>query len=158
MKQVKFTNSRRRQNKCNSHTEPIFKNKTLQFLKLNGIFKLEQLKFYYKLITGDLPKYLHHSYTQLCNSSSLVIHYTSETSSILIPESIMLMHKKHISCTTQYRQSIVHQTLSLIKSIHKTCTVSSITLKSLYLIIMKITHMLYICYVTAIYRLFIDFM
>ena len=58
--------------KYNAHTEPIFKK--LQFLKLNDIFKLQQLKLYYKLIKGDLPKYfqnfsyihnfeIHHHYT-----------------------------------------------------------------------------------------------
>ena len=44
--------------KYNAHTEPIFKK--LQFLKLNDIFKLQQLKFYYKHIKGDLPKYFQH--------------------------------------------------------------------------------------------------
>ena len=62
------------------HTEPIFKK--LQFLKLNDIFKLQQLKFYYKLIEGDLPKYFQHSYIR---NFEIHHHCTGETSSIFIP-------------------------------------------------------------------------
>ena len=40
--------------KYNAHTEPFFKKP--QFLNLNDIFKLQQLKFYYKHIKSDLPK------------------------------------------------------------------------------------------------------
>jgi hypothetical protein len=39
--------------KYNAHTEPIFKN--LNLLKLEDIFKLNMLKFYYKLINDKLP-------------------------------------------------------------------------------------------------------
>ena len=64
--------------KYNAHTEPIFKK--LQFLKLNDIFKLQQLKFYYKLIKGDLPKYCQHfSYI---HNFEIHHHYTRETSRI----------------------------------------------------------------------------
>ena len=41
--------------KYNAHTEPIFK--SLNTLKLNDIFCLNQLKFYYKLIHNKLPDY-----------------------------------------------------------------------------------------------------
>ena len=74
------------------HTQSQFFKK-LQFLKLNDIFKLQQLKFYYKLIKGDLPKYFQHfSYI---HNFEIHHHYTRETSSTvyLFPESSMLMHK-----------------------------------------------------------------
>ena len=43
-------------NKYNSHTEPIFKQ--LGLLKLEDIFHLSMLKFYYKLQKNTLPHYL----------------------------------------------------------------------------------------------------
>ena len=78
--------------KYNAHTEPIFKK--LQFLKLNDIFKLQQLKFYYKLIKGDLPKYFQHfSYI---HNFEIHHHYTRETSSIFIPRVNHAYAQKHI--------------------------------------------------------------
>ena len=41
--------------KYNDHTEPIFK--SLNLLKLNDIFKLSVLKFYYNYCNDLLPKY-----------------------------------------------------------------------------------------------------
>ena len=59
----------------------------------NDIFKLQQLKFYYKLIKGDLPKYFQHfSYI---HNFEIHHHYTRETSSIFIPR---VNHK----CTKTY--------------------------------------------------------
>ena len=43
-------------NKCNSHTEPLFKQ--LNMLKLEDILKLQQLKFDFKFNEGSLPVYL----------------------------------------------------------------------------------------------------
>ena len=78
--------------KYNAHTEPIFKK--LQFLKLNDIFKLQQLKFYYKLIKGDLPKYFQNfSYI---HNFEIHHHYTRETSSIFIPRVNHAYAQKHI--------------------------------------------------------------
>ena len=78
--------------KYNAHTEPIFKK--LQFLKLNDIFKLQQLKFYYKHIKGDLPKYFQHfSYI---HNFEIHHHYTRETSSIFIPRVNHAYAQKHI--------------------------------------------------------------
>ena len=58
------------------NTETIFKE--LQFLKLNDIFKLQQLKFNYQLI-----KYFQHfSYI---HNFEIHHHYTRKTSSIFIP-------------------------------------------------------------------------
>ena len=42
-------------NKYNAHTEHIFK--SLNILKLDDIFKLNQLKFYHKMINSKLPHY-----------------------------------------------------------------------------------------------------
>ena len=130
--------------KYNAHTEPIFKK--LQFLKLNNIFKLQQLKFYYKLIKGDLPK--HFQQFSYIHNFDIHHHYTRETSSIFIPRVNHAYAQKHMFGTTWYRQSIIHQTLSLIKYIHIVCAVSSI-LKSLFLVITKTTVMfqivIYIC-------------
>ena len=78
--------------KYNAHTEPIFKK--LKFLKLNHIFKLQQLKFYYKLIKGDLPKYFQHfSYI---HNFEIHHHYTRETTSIFIPRVNHAYAQKHI--------------------------------------------------------------
>ncbi len=41
--------------KYNDHTEPIFKN--LKLLKIEDIFKLNEIKFYYKLENGKLLAY-----------------------------------------------------------------------------------------------------
>ena len=42
--------------KYNSHSEPLYKK--LGFLKVDDIFKLQQLKFYYKYLHDNLPAYL----------------------------------------------------------------------------------------------------
>ena len=42
----------------NAPTEPIFK--TLKLLNIQDIFKLQTLKFYYKLINDSLPIYFNH--------------------------------------------------------------------------------------------------
>ena len=42
--------------KYNSHSEPLYKK--LDFLKVDDIFKLQQLKFYYKYLHDNLPAYL----------------------------------------------------------------------------------------------------
>ena len=47
--------------KYKAHTDPIFKK--LQFLKLDDIYKLQQLKFYYKLVNNYLPDILATSLT-----------------------------------------------------------------------------------------------
>ena len=41
--------------KYNAHTEPPFK--TLNLLKINDIFTLCQLKFYYRFLKNDLPHF-----------------------------------------------------------------------------------------------------
>ena len=78
--------------KYNAHTEPIFQK--LQFLKLNDIFKLQQLKLYYKLIKGDLPKYFQHfSYI---HTFEIHHHLSRKTSSIFIPRVNHAYAQKHI--------------------------------------------------------------
>ena len=42
--------------KYNAHTDPLFK--ILKLLKVNDIFKLQELKFYYKYKNNKLPHYL----------------------------------------------------------------------------------------------------
>ena len=42
--------------KCNSHTEPLIKNK-LYMSKVKGTFILNQLKFFHKLINKDVSEY-----------------------------------------------------------------------------------------------------
>ncbi len=44
------------QSKYNAHTDPLFK--ILKLLKVNDIFKLLELKFYYKYKDNKLPHYL----------------------------------------------------------------------------------------------------
>ena len=43
--------------KYNAHTEPLFKD--LKLLKLNGIFDIQCMKFFYKFTNNTLPKYFH---------------------------------------------------------------------------------------------------
>ena len=122
-----------------SGTRLIFKK--LQFLKLNDIFKLQQLKFYYKLIKGDLPKYFQHfSYI---HNFEIHHHYTRETSSIFIPRVNHAYAQKHIR--HNLIQTINNTPNNIIDKIHThtdiVCAVSSITLKYLFLVITKITVM-----------------
>ena len=98
--------------KYNAHTEPIFKK--LKFLKLNDIFKLQQLKFYYKLIKGDLPKYFQHfSYI---HNFEIHHHYTRETSSIFIPRVNHAYAQKHIR--HNLIQTINNTPTNIIDKIH----------------------------------------
>ena len=64
-----------------AHTEPLFK--TLQFLKVNDILKVQQLKFYFSLIHNKLPIYFncfnfsrsyhfHNYFTRLSNHFHVV--------------------------------------------------------------------------------------
>ena len=78
--------------KHTAHTEPIFKK--LQFLNLNDIFKLQQLKLFYYKLKSDLPKYFQHfSYI---HNFDIHHHYTRETSSIFIPRVNHAYAQKHI--------------------------------------------------------------
>ena len=100
--------------KYNAHTEPIFKK--LQFLKLNDIFKLQQLKFYYKLIKGDLPKYFQHfSYI---HNFEIHHHYTRKTSSIFIPRVNHAYAQKDIRHNLIQTINNTPNIISLIKHIH----------------------------------------
>ena len=77
--------------KYNTHTDPTFKK--LQFLKLGDMYKVQQLKFYYKLVNNDLPEYFSHT-TYLLNFESImntqkyirhnVIETVNNTPSIII--------------------------------------------------------------------------
>ena len=109
--------------KYSAHTEPMFKK--IQFLKLIDIFKLQQLRFHYKLIKCDLQKYFQH-FSYIHNFEIHRYYTTRETSSVFIPR-VNHGYVQNIFGTTYYRQSMIHQTLSMIKFTHIVCAVSSIT-------------------------------
>ena len=46
--------------KYNAHTFPLFKR--MNILTISDLFNLSQLKFYYKFVKNDLPKYFNHSF------------------------------------------------------------------------------------------------
>ena len=48
--------------KYNAHTEPLFKN--LKILKVSDIFKINLLKFYYKLYNNKVPRYLNNMFSE----------------------------------------------------------------------------------------------
>ena len=82
--------------KYNSHTEPLFKK--LHMLKVEDIFKLHQLKFFYKFINKDLPDYFK-SFPILRNST---IHNHSTRNQ-------KLFHKKVI--THEFAKKTLRNTL-----------------------------------------------
>ena len=49
--------------KYNAHTEPLFK--TLNLLKIDDIFRLNAIKFYYKYTKADLPLYFSNMFTRV---------------------------------------------------------------------------------------------
>ena len=103
--------------------------------KLSDIFKLQQLKCYYKLIKGDLPKYVQHfSYI---HNFLIHHHYTRETSSIFIPRVNHAYAQKHIR---HYLQTINTPNIIIVKTHSHTCSLRGF-LKSLFLVITKITDM-----------------
>ena len=58
--------------KYNAHTDPLFKQ--LNILKVSDLYKLSQLKFFYKLSNGKLPKYF--DSFQLLRNNELHNYYT----------------------------------------------------------------------------------
>ncbi len=62
--------------KYNAHTDPIFK--ILKLLKVNDIFKLQELEFYYKYKNNTLPHYLQslpfHPNTRTHDHDTLIKH------------------------------------------------------------------------------------
>ena len=79
--------------KYSAHTEPMFKK--IQFLKLIDIFKLQQLRFHYKLIKCDLQKYFQH-FSYIHNFEIHRYYTTRETSSVFIPRVNHGYVQKHI--------------------------------------------------------------
>ena len=62
--------------KYNAHTEPLFKQ--LNLLKACDICKLQELKFYHKLINRQLPKYFERFVGETggnCNMFHIHAHY-----------------------------------------------------------------------------------
>ena len=75
--------------KYNAHTEPLFK--SLNLLKVEDIFKIKSLKFYYKYTKNTLPHYFDNMFTKTSNKhdhdtrqksiQTLYQHSTKKTSS-----------------------------------------------------------------------------
>ena len=68
--------------KYNSHTEPLFKQTNL--LKVNDICKLNEIKFYYKLVNKQQPQYFN-SFTHETNSD-IHTHNTRRRNELHIPK------------------------------------------------------------------------
>ena len=78
--------------KYNAHTDPIYIE--LQFLKLDNIYKLQQLKFYFKLINKLLPEYFNH----IPDTHNFEIHqyYTRRKNNLFIPRTTHDFATKYI--------------------------------------------------------------
>ena len=66
--------------KYRAHSEPTFK--SLNLLKINGIYYLSILKFYFKLINNNLPHYFDSFKPQFANGVS---HYNLRNPSMQLP-------------------------------------------------------------------------
>ena len=66
--------------KYNSHTEPIFK--SLGLLKLNDIFYINQLKFYFKMVHKTLPTYFYNF--RLQHNSDIHHHLTRSSTNLAV--------------------------------------------------------------------------
>jgi hypothetical protein len=99
--------------KYNSHTEPIFKK--FEILKIQDLFKVQDLKFYYKLQNGLLPKYF--SDNLITQQSEVHSYYTRHANDYRNPVSRHIFVQNSI----RYRlPSIINTCPSIIKD--KVCT------------------------------------
>ena len=118
--------------KYNAHTYPIYTE--LKFLKLDDIYKLQQLKFYFKLINKLLTEYFNHiPYT--CN---IEIHqsYTGGRNNMFIPRAT------HEFATKYTRHNIIQTVdntpnIILERKIYSAYMVFPLTLNTTLLRIMK---------------------
>ena len=67
--------------KYNAHTFPLFKR--MNILTISDLFYLSQLKFYYKFVKNDIPKYFKHSF--FVTNEAIHGRYTRNRSSVSIP-------------------------------------------------------------------------
>ena len=78
--------------KYNAHTDPIYTE--LKFLKFDDIYKLQQLKFYFKLINKLLPEYFNHiPYT---HNFEIHQNYTCGRNNMFIPRATHEFPTKYI--------------------------------------------------------------
>ena len=91
--------------KYNSHTEPIFKQ--LGLLKLEDIFHLSLLKFYYKLQKNTLPHYLQN----MINENAPQHSYNTRNRSSSLPTSVRVSSSK---CVRLYMPRFIDKTPILI--------------------------------------------
>ena len=89
--------------KYNSHTEPIFK--ALDILKVNDLFNLQALKFYYKHLNGKLPVYF--SKMQFIPQSE--VHPYNTRYNYLIPSNVTRL-KMSQNCIRNYISKILAKT------------------------------------------------
>ena len=80
--------------KYNAHTDPIFKK--LQFLKLGVICKVQQFKFYYKLVNNVLTEYFSH--IPYLHNFEIHQNYTRWINNLFIPR---VSHEYTKTYTTQ---------------------------------------------------------
>ena len=76
--------------KYNAHTDPIYIE--LKFLKLDDIYKLQQLKFYFKLINKFLPEYFNH----IPYNFEIHQYYTRGRNNLFIPRTTHEFATKYI--------------------------------------------------------------
>ena len=82
--------------KYNAHTEPLFKK---MLLKLD-ICRLQEMKFYYKLVNKQLPIYFN-TFNRQANSD---IHDHNTR----IRQKLHVVRANHVFATTDLRHSIIH--------------------------------------------------
>ena len=91
--------------KYNAHTEPIFKR--LDLLKLDDIFKLSVLKFYYRFNKGILPHYLQNMFHENVPQHS----YSTRNRYISTPPPSKVSSSK---CIRYYMPSVLENTPAII--------------------------------------------
>ena len=91
----------------NAHTEPLFKE--LRLLKLQDLLKLNTLKFYYKLINGNIPEYFK-SYHLLTQRD---IHGRDTRYGFLIASNITRLHLSQ-KCLRNNLHLIINETPEIV--------------------------------------------
>jgi len=105
------------QSKYNSHSEPIFK--TLKLLKIQDIYKLQQLKIIHKIINKSIPKYF--ETMNLIFFHDIHTHNTRHKNTALVPK---IKHEFARNCIRYDMPRIMNNT--------SLCIVNKITTHSLY--------------------------
>ena len=111
--------------KYNAHTYPIYIE--LKFLKLDNIYKLLQLKFYFKLINKLLPEYFNHiPYT---HNFDIHQYYTRGRNNLFIPRTTHEFATKYIrhnriqtvNNTPNMKKKITHSLYGFLLALKKMC-------------------------------------